>query len=147
MRSIAITACLLLASTIASAQQLTVAAASDLQSALPGIALKFERETGQKVTITFGSSGNFFTQIQNGAPFDLFFSADHEYAARLEAAGLAAATLAALHTTRPHLHHGSGTHSVPAPNQAARCAGRCLGINAKLLGQIAEYPAHIILLC
>ncbi|PWT84990.1 MAG: molybdate ABC transporter substrate-binding protein [Blastocatellia bacterium] len=68
----------------AAAQNLTVAAASDLQSVLPEIASRFERDTGQKVTLTFGSSGNFFTQIQNGAPFDVFLSADIEYPRRLE---------------------------------------------------------------
>ena len=71
------------------AQGLTVAAASDLQSALPAIASQFEKATGQPVRLTFGSSGNFFTQIQNGAPFDLFLSADIDYPRRLEAAGTA----------------------------------------------------------
>src|SRR4249919_1883642 len=70
------------------APALAVAAASDLQSVLPGLASRFERETSRRVTLTFGSSGNFFSQIQNGAPFDLFFSADVDYPRRLEAAGL-----------------------------------------------------------
>jgi molybdate transport system substrate-binding protein len=73
----------------AAAQSLTIAAASDLQSALPAIASQFEKDTGQKVTLTFGSSGNFFAQIQNGAPFDVFLSADIAYPARLERSGLA----------------------------------------------------------
>ena len=71
------------------AQDLRIAAASDLQSAFPAIAERFARETGRKVALTFGSSGNFFSQIQNGAPFDLFFSADVDYAARLERGGQA----------------------------------------------------------
>jgi molybdate transport system substrate-binding protein len=80
-------ACVLLTCRLAAAQGLTVAAASDLQSALPAIASRFEKDTGQKVTLTFGSSGNFFTQIQNGAPFDVFLSADIDYPRRLEASG------------------------------------------------------------
>ena len=82
-------ACASLAHAIVAAQTLTVAAASDLQFALPAIAAQFEKDTGQKATLTFGSSGNFFTQIQNGAPFDLFLSADVDYPKRLERAGLA----------------------------------------------------------
>jgi molybdate transport system substrate-binding protein len=69
------------------AQDLSVAAASDLQSALPAIAAAFEKDTGRKVALTFGSSGNFFTQVQNGAPFDVFLSADIDYPRRLEASG------------------------------------------------------------
>jgi molybdate transport system substrate-binding protein len=64
-----------------------VAAASDLQSALPTIAAEFEQDTGCTVRLTFGSSGNFFTQIQNGAPFDVFLSADVDYPRRLDTAG------------------------------------------------------------
>jgi molybdate transport system substrate-binding protein len=66
---------------------LTVAAASDLQTALPSLAAAFERNTGIKTIITFGSSGNFFAQIQNGAPFDVFFSADADYPRRLASSG------------------------------------------------------------
>jgi molybdate transport system substrate-binding protein len=61
-----------------------VAAAADLQFALKDIANQFEHETGHKVEITFGSSGNFFSQLQNGAPFDIFFSADIDYPKRLQ---------------------------------------------------------------
>jgi len=68
---------------------LRVAAASDLQAALPPIAERFEKDTGHAVALTFGSSGNFFTQIQNGAPFDVFLSADIDYPRRLERAGQA----------------------------------------------------------
>ena len=67
---------------------LTVAAASDLQTAMPAVASRFEKDTGCRVALTFGSSGNFFTQIQNGAPFDVFLSADVEYPRRLDRAGL-----------------------------------------------------------
>jgi molybdate transport system substrate-binding protein len=67
---------------------LRVAAAADLQFALKDIAQQYEHQTGHKVEITFGSSGNFFSQLQNGAPFDVFFSADVEYPTRLQQANL-----------------------------------------------------------
>lgn len=73
---------------LCSAQELTVAAASDLQSVFPEIAARFQKDTGHGVKLIFGSSGNFFAQIQNGAPFDVFFSADIDYPRKLEAAGL-----------------------------------------------------------
>jgi len=60
-----------------------------LKFAMGELSEKFEKQTGNKVNVTFGSSGNFFSQMQNGAPFDLFFSADIEYPKKLEAAGLA----------------------------------------------------------
>jgi molybdate transport system substrate-binding protein len=74
--------------TAAAAQGLTVAAAADLQPVLPALATTFLSETGHAVALTFGSSGNFFSQIQNGAPFDVFLSADITYPKRLEAGGL-----------------------------------------------------------
>jgi molybdate transport system substrate-binding protein len=86
------TACLLLllaCARDAAAQDLAVAAASDLQAAFPAVAEAFEKQTGHHVAVTFGSSGNFVAQIQNGAPFDLFFSADIDYARRLDSASLA----------------------------------------------------------
>jgi molybdate transport system substrate-binding protein len=79
---------LLFASILCTAQEITVAAAADLNYALKEVAQKFESQTGKKVQITFGSSGNFFTGIQNGAPYDVFFSADIDYPRKLEAAGL-----------------------------------------------------------
>jgi molybdate transport system substrate-binding protein len=89
-----IACCALLLAAPAAAETLTVAAASDLQFALKEISARYEQETGTHVQITFGSSGNFLAQIQNGAPFDLFFSADVDYPKKLTAAGLAdAATL------------------------------------------------------
>ena len=67
---------------------LTIAAASDLQPVLPALVSAFERQTGHQVRLTFGSSGNIYSQIQNGAPFDVFLSADVDYPRRLEAGGL-----------------------------------------------------------
>jgi molybdate transport system substrate-binding protein len=70
------------------AQDFTVAAAADLQSAMQDVAARFEKQTGKAVKVTYGSSGNFFQQIQNGAPFDMFFSANLDYPKKLERAGL-----------------------------------------------------------
>ena len=62
----------------------TVAAASDLQFALNEIAADFRAgHPGVDLRVVYGSSGNFYTQIQNGAPFDVFLSADIDYARRL----------------------------------------------------------------
>jgi molybdate transport system substrate-binding protein len=72
-------------------REIRIAAAADLKFAMAELAAQFEKQTGTKVDITYGSSGNFFSQIQNGAPFDLFFSADIDYPEKLEAAGLAEA--------------------------------------------------------
>ena len=68
----------------------TVAAASDLTYAMNEIAAKFEKATGCAVQLSMGSSGNFMTQIENGAPFDVFFSADIAYPKKLESEGFAA---------------------------------------------------------
>lgn len=70
------------------AQSITVAAAADLQFAMQDVAAQFQKETGKEVKLIYGSSGNFFQQLQNGAPFDMFFSANLDYPKKLEAAGL-----------------------------------------------------------
>jgi molybdate transport system substrate-binding protein len=67
-----------------------LAAASDLAYAMNEIARKFQEATGCIVRVSAGSSGNFLSQIENGAPFDVFFSADIEYPKKLEREGLAA---------------------------------------------------------
>jgi molybdate transport system substrate-binding protein len=72
----------------AGAAELKIAAASDLTFAFNDVAARFEKQTGARVELSYGSSGNFFAQIENGAPFDLFFSADVGYPQKLEAAGL-----------------------------------------------------------
>ncbi len=72
-------------------QELNVAAAADLRPALEEINTKFKVESGINLRMSFGSSGNFFQQLQNGAPFDMFLSANVEYPKKLEQAGLIAA--------------------------------------------------------
>ena len=70
------------------AQSITVAAAADLQFAMQDVAAQFQKETGKDVKMIYGSSGNFFQQLQNGAPFDMFFSANLDYPKKLGSAGL-----------------------------------------------------------
>ncbi len=70
------------------AGEILVAAAADLNFAFKELIGEFEQQTGNHVKLTLGSSGNFFSQIQNGAPFDLYFSADIGYPRKLEEAGL-----------------------------------------------------------
>jgi molybdate transport system substrate-binding protein len=79
---------LIVVSQLCLAQDLTVAAASDLQFALQDVAARFEKQSGKSVNVIYGSSGNFSQQIQNGGPFDLFFSANLDYPKQLDASGL-----------------------------------------------------------
>lgn len=65
-----------------------IAAASDLNFALTEIAGSFERDTGQRVDLVFGSSGTLTRQILDGAPFELFLSADEAFIETLATAGL-----------------------------------------------------------
>ncbi len=67
--------------------QIVVAAAADLSSALKEIGDDFEKNTGVKVQFSFAASGALTQQIENGAPFDVFFSADMDYPRHLIAAG------------------------------------------------------------
>lgn len=72
---------------------LTVAAAANLRVAAEELKKAFEASNpGVAVGLTFGASGTFLAQIQNGAPFDVFLSADREYPAKVIAARLGAAT-------------------------------------------------------
>jgi molybdate transport system substrate-binding protein len=72
-------------------REIRVAAAADLQFVMAELVDKFESNSYTTVSVSYGSSGNFFAQIQNGAPFDVFLSADIEYPRKLEAAGSAEA--------------------------------------------------------
>jgi len=74
-------------------RQVTIAAAADLQFALDDLISDFRRmhaSANDDIRIVYGSSGNFYTQIRNQAPFDLFLSADIEYPRSLVREGLAA---------------------------------------------------------
>lgn len=84
---LAVVACA--ATFVASAQEKppVIAAASDLQFALTTLASDFEKDTGRKVSLTFGSSGNFARQIPQGAPFEMFLSADEDFVYKLADGG------------------------------------------------------------
>jgi len=66
-----------------------VAGASDLRSSFEELGAMFEEQTGTTVTFSFGSSGQLAQQVQNGAPFDLFASADVAYIDEIVDAGKA----------------------------------------------------------
>lgn len=84
-------ACLLFLSMSIHAEKITVAAASDLKFAMDEIISTFKNaNSGDEVDVVYGSSGNFHTQIQQGAPYDLFFSADIAFPQELVKSGLAA---------------------------------------------------------
>jgi molybdate transport system substrate-binding protein len=72
----------------AAATEILVAAAADLNFAIKDIIADFEQKTGHHVKLSLGSSGNFYSQISNGAPFDLYFSADIGFPRKLEEAHL-----------------------------------------------------------
>jgi molybdate transport system substrate-binding protein len=64
-----------------------IAAAADLRFAIEEVAAQFERETGHKLRLVFGSSGTFYSQILQGAPFHLYMSADEDFVFKLADAG------------------------------------------------------------
>jgi len=66
----------------------SVAAAADLHYALDEILAAYAATGGGSTRVTYGSSGNFFTQLKQGAPFDIFLSADEVLIARLAAEGM-----------------------------------------------------------
>jgi len=77
-------------------EKLTIAAAADLKFALDEIVVMFKRANpSAQIETIYGSSGNFSTQIRQGAPYDLYFSADMAYPRALKAEGLAASEVQA----------------------------------------------------
>ncbi|MBA2963997.1 MULTISPECIES: molybdate ABC transporter substrate-binding protein [Ramlibacter] len=78
---------LLAAAPLVHAGEVSVAVAANFTSALQEIAVAFERDTGHKVVAAFGSTGRFYAQIRNGAPYQVLLAADDETPARLEQDG------------------------------------------------------------
>jgi len=84
-------ACSLLFAASAHAEKITIAAAADLKFAMNEIVTTFKQtHPGGQVDVIYGSSGKFHTQIQQGAPYDLYFSADIAFPRELAKAGFAA---------------------------------------------------------
>jgi molybdate transport system substrate-binding protein len=79
----------LAASAPAVAGQVQVAVAANFTEPAQEIAARFKAATGHEASLSFGSSGQFYTQIANGAPFEVFLSADGERPAKAEAEGFA----------------------------------------------------------
>jgi molybdate transport system substrate-binding protein len=76
-------------SLVARADDISVATAANFIAPLQMIAALFERDTGHKVMTSYGSTGKFYSQIANGAPFDILLAADDETPAKMEKEGLA----------------------------------------------------------
>ena len=72
---------------VARAETVQVATAANFTAPMKEIAAEFEQQTGHRVVLTFASSGKFFAQIQNGAPFEVFLSADAAKPQKLEEQG------------------------------------------------------------
>jgi molybdate transport system substrate-binding protein len=91
LKTLALIAFLALAGQAQAGEKITVAAAADLKFAMDEMIAAFERANpGDRVDAVYGSSGKFRTQIEQGAPYDLYFSADIAYPRALAAAGFAA---------------------------------------------------------
>ena len=75
----------------AAAAEVQIAVAANSTAPMQAIATAFEQDTGHKARLAFGSSGKFYAQIRNGAPFQVLLSADDETPARLEREGMAIA--------------------------------------------------------
>ena len=100
----------------------TVAAASDLKFALEEIAARFRAYTKHDVKLAFGSSGNFTPQFMQGAPFEMFLSADEDYVLRLADAGMTLDQRRAL-CRRPDRHHRAARTRRSRRMQLRRPAG------------------------
>ena len=84
----------LITTTSVYAEKITIAAASDLKFAMDDIVKLFKKDhPADEIEVIFGSSGKTFTQIQQGAPYDIFFSADIRYPQELVDKGLASSKI------------------------------------------------------
>jgi len=84
---LALAAVFLLSPALASAEEFQVAVAANFTAPSKDIAAEFEKETGHKPVLSFGSTGNFYSQIKNGAPFTMLLAADSKTPVKLEEEG------------------------------------------------------------
>jgi molybdate transport system substrate-binding protein len=91
LRAVFLSSALLIVAFSARAEQVTVAVAANFSAPMQKIAQAFEQDTGHKAVLSFGSTGSFYSQIRNGAPFQVFLSADDETPLRIEKEGLGVA--------------------------------------------------------
>ncbi|MEC4726243.1 molybdate ABC transporter substrate-binding protein [Shewanella sp. D64] len=87
-----------------------IAAASNIKFALDELAKQFTQDTGSKVRLSYGSSGNFVAQIQHGAPFQIFMSADEKYIEQLAKSGV---------TVDDGVLYAVGRLAIVAPNNSS----------------------------
>lgn len=84
MKKLSVLLAFLVTAAIAQAAEVQVAVAANFTAPSQQIATEFERKTGHKAVLAFGATGKFYSQIVNGAPFEVFLSADDTTPARLE---------------------------------------------------------------
>lgn len=88
IKSIVLSFALVILSSVCAFADLTVAVAANVQYTFAELKTAFEKKTGISVKTVIGSSGKFTAQIENGAPFDVFLSADMDYPMTLHEEGL-----------------------------------------------------------
>lgn len=116
-----------------------VAAAADLQFALTEISENFAKETGRQVKVSYGSSGNFARQIAQGAPFELFFSADEQYPLELFESGHALDRGVLYGTGRIVIYAARGSPVKPD----AKLSGLAASVSAGVVSRFAiANPEH-----
>lgn len=91
LKNMAVGLAALAAVTLARAEQVNVAVAANFTAPMNVIAAEFAKDTGHEARLAFGSSGKFYAQIRNGAPFQVFLSADDAKPVKLEEEGMTVA--------------------------------------------------------
>lgn len=159
MPRVALFLCLLVASFAAAAGQVRVAAAANLAGPIAKIAAGFHAATGHEAVVALGSTGKFYAQVRNGAPFDVLLAADEATPRRLEAEGLArpgtrftyAIGQLVLWSAQPGVVDAQGAILSQPPRGALAIAdprlapyGAAAVATLKNLGVLAAWQAHFV---